>query len=729
MPCIPARAALALLASVALSPLPALADVARPPVAPQKPVTDRYFGTEVTDPYRWMEDLSSPDVIAWAKAQDAYTRAVLARIPGRDPLLARIEALEASVAARVIDVQRVPGGLVFYQKRGADDNQFKVYVRDAHGRGERLLVDPDALAKAHGEPYAVTFFQPSPSGRYLAYGLSTGGSEEASIHVLDVATRAPIGAPIDRAHYSGAAWMPDERGFFMFRQRALPPGTPETEKYRYQTAYYHALDGKTPDRAIITAGESKAIDIAADEFPEIEPHLAEPWIVAEPRKGVQNEITVYVKPRAAALDDGVAWRKIVDEKDDVTNFALHGDDLYVLTHKDASRFKVLRTSLAHPDLAHATVVLPASREVITNLVAAKDALYIVARDGTLGKLYRLAYGKGAKPVALALPRAGSVELASPDPRLPGVLVLIGSWTHDFAYYAYDPASGTFTDTGLQPLGPFGAPANLASEEVLVRSHDGVEVPLSIVHPKGIKLDGSNPVLLYGYGSYGITNDPFYIPRYLAWYEQGGVRATCHVRGGGEFGEDWHLAGKQAQKPNTWKDLAACAKYLIDHHYTTTARLAINGGSAGGILVGRAMTADPGLYGVAVPQVGVLNALLSETSANGGPNIPEFGTFKVEAQFHALLEMDAFHHVVDGTKYPATLITTGINDPRVPPWESFKFAARLQAATASGKPVLLRVDFAGGHGIGATKTQRQEETADIWSFMLWQFGMPKFQPAQ
>jgi prolyl oligopeptidase len=726
---IPTCAATALLACVALGASPALAAAPQPPVAPQKPVIDRYFGTEVVDPYRWMEDLTSPDVIAWAKAQDAYTRGVLAQIPGRNPLLARIKALEASVAARVTDVRRIPDGRVFYEKRGADDNQFKVYVRNAQGRGERLLVDPDALAKTHGEPYAVTFFQPSPSGRYLAYGLSTGGSEEASIHVLDVATLAPIGAPIDRAHYSGAAWMPDEGGFFLFRQRALPPGTPETEKYRFQTAYYHALDGKTPDRAIITAGESKAIDIAADEFPEIDTLLSEPWVVAIPRKGVQNEITVYVKPRAAALDDNVPWRKIVGEKDDVTNLAVHGDDLFLLTHKDASRFKVLRTSFAHPDLATAAVVLPASREVITDLVAAKDALYIVARDGTLGKLYRLAYAHDAKPVALALPRAGSVELASPDSRIPGVLVQIGSWTHDFTYYAYDPVTHKFTDTGLQPLGPFGAPANLASKEVLVRSHDGVEVPLSIVHPKHIKLDGSNPVLLYGYGAYGITDDPFYIPRYLAWYEQGGVRATCHVRGGGAFGEDWHLAGKQAQKPNTWKDLAACAKYLIDHHYTTTARLAINGGSAGGILVGRAMTADPELYGVAVPQVGVLNALLAETSANGGPNVPEFGTFKVEAQFHALLEMDALHHVVDGVKYPATLVTTGINDPRVPPWESFKFAARLQAATSSGKPVLLRVDFAGGHGIGATKTQRQEETADIWSFMLWQFGMPKFQPAQ
>jgi prolyl oligopeptidase len=201
-----------------------------------------------------------------------------------------------------------------------------------------------------------------------------------------------------------------------------------------------------------------------------------------------------------------------------------------------------------------------------------------------------------------------------------------------------------------------------------------------------------------------------------------------VRGGGAYGEEWHLAGKQSTKSNTWKDFIACAEYLIREGYTSTPKLAINGGSAGGILVGRTMTERPDLFAVAVPQVGALNALRFETSANGVPNIPEFGTVKDEQQFKSLLEMDALFHVKDGVKYPATLITTGINDPRVPPWESFKFAARLQAATVSGRPVLLRIDYSGGHGVGSTKTQRQEETADVWSFMLWQFGAEKFQPA-
>jgi prolyl oligopeptidase len=702
---------------------------AAPPVAAVKPVTETYFGTTVTDPYRYMEDLSSPEVQAWAKGQSDYARSVLDAIPGRAPLLKRIAELEASVQARVGKVRRLPGDLYFYEKRNADANQFKIYLRRGLNGEEKLLIDPDALAKAAGKPYAVNFFQPSDSGRYLAYGLSEGGSEEASIHVLEVATGREVIEPIDRAHYSEASWMPDDSGFFYLRQRDLPKGTVETEKYRFQTAFFHRLKGKGPDQPIIEAGNSKAIAITPEESPYVAPLTGTPYVIAIPANGVQNEFALYIAPRADVLKPDVKWRKLFGSDAAVTGFAIHGDDLYLLSHQDAPRFKVLKTSVRHPDLAHAEEVLAAGREVVSDIEAAKDGLYLRTRDGTLGKLYRVAYAKGAKPEAVALPREGSLAIDSVDPRLPGAVISIGSWTRDFGFYAPDPKTGEFVDTGLQALGPYGAPPNLESKEVLVKSYDGVEVPLSIVYPKGIKLDGSNPVHLYGYGSYGITDDPVYIPRFLAWYELGGVRATCHVRGGGAYGEEWHLAGKQATKPNTWKDFIACGEYLIKEGYTTSARLAINGGSAGGILVGRAMTERPDLFAVAAPQVGVLDALRSENSSNGIPNIPEFGTVKDEKQFGYLFEMDAYQHVKDGVKYPATLLMTGINDPRVPPWESFKMAARLQAASTSGKPVLMRIDYAAGHGVGSTKTQRQEEYADLWSFMLWQFGDARFQPAK
>jgi prolyl oligopeptidase len=720
----PTRPAIGLLITLAAS-LPA---VAASPVAESRPVTDSYFGKTINDPYRYMEDVALPEVQRWAKEQNDATRTLLDAIPARAKILARIQELEGSEQARIGTVRRLPGELYFYEKRGANDNQFKLFMRRGLEGQEVLLVDPEALTKASNSPHAMNFYAPSDSGRYVAYGMSEGGSEEASIHVFEVATKKEVIEPIDRAHYSHAAWLPDDSGFFYLRQRELPKGTPEAEKYRFQTAYLHLLKDVGPDRPVLESGKPGSIEITAEEFPNVFPILGTPFVGAIPGNGVQREFSLYVASIADATKPAIPWRKLFDAKDDVTDFAIHGDELYLLSHKGALRFKVLRTSVSRPNLEHSEVVVAASREVIVGITAAKDALYVRARDGTVGKLYRLQYGSGSRAQPIALPREGSLTFASSDPRLPGLLISMGSWTRDFGYYLLDSRSGRFADTRLQPLGPFGAPPGLATKEVMVKSWDGVDVPLSIVYPKDAKLDGGNPVLLYGYGSYGITDDPVYIPRFLAWYELGGVRATCHVRGGGAYGEEWHLAGKLATKPNTWKDFIACGEYLIKEGWTTKTKLAIQGGSAGGILVGRAMTERPDLFAVAVPEVGVLNALRSETSANGVPNIPEFGTVKDEKQFAALQEMDALDHVRDGVAYPATLLMHGINDPRVPVWESFKMAARLQAATSSGKPVLLRLDYAGGHGIGSTKSQRQEQYADIWSFMLWQFGDQRFQPS-
>ena len=698
-----------------------------PPVAPVKAASDTYFGTTVTDTYRYMEDVSSADVQQWAKAQADYARGVLDAIPGRASLLARIRELDDSVKERVQFVALSGGGLVFYEKRGVDDNQLKLYVRQGYKGAERLLVDPDTLAKADGAPHAIEFFQASNNGKYVAYAVSAGGSEEAVIHVMDVATGKDVMTPIDRAHYSYVAWLPDDSGFFYMRLKALPAGAPETDKYKHATAFFHRMKGAAADVAVVTAGDATHLKIADAEMPIVAPVVGTSWTVAIPANGVENEIDLYAAPQGKALDPKLKWRKLVGRESQVTGFAIHGDDLYLLTHLNASRYKVIRTSVSHPDVALADVVVAPGEEVVDRIVAAKDGLYIESRDATVGKLYRLAWTKDAQPEPVRLPASGAVHIVDGDLSRAGVVVSIDSWTHDEAFYSV-AANGEVADTGLQVTGQFGAPADMVAEEVKVKSHDGLEIPLSIVHRKDMKLDGSSPLILEAYGAYGVVDTPGYAPRQLAWYELGGVYATCHVRGGGIYGENWHLAGKQLTKPNTWKDTIACGEYLVKNGYTSSATMALNGGSAGGITVGRAITERPDLFAVAVPEVGVLNAVRAETSANGVPNIPEFGTVKDKQQFNGLLEMDAFHHVQDGTKYPATLLTTGINDPRVPAWESMKMAARLQAASTSGKPVLLRIQYDGGHGIGSTKKQRQELAADRWSFMLWQFGDARFQPA-
>jgi len=697
-----------------------------PPSAPVRSVTDEYFGTKVVDPYRYMENLKDPQVEAWFKAQNDYTRAVLARIPGRDALLAKIKQLDESAPARVSDARRLPSGRYFYQKRLASEDVPKVYMRDGLAGEEKLLVDPTTFAKSGGPHYSINYYAPSFDGQYVAFGVSPAGSEDAVLRVVEVATGKETGDVIDRAQFGNPSWLPDGRSFVYNRLQKLGPDAAPTDRYLKSRAYLHVL-GRDPDKDTVVFGYevSPAVAVKPEDIPFAVTAPGTSYAGAVIAHGVQNEITFYVAPLASLDKPAIPWKRACDVEDDITGFDVHGDDLYLQSHKDASRFKVLRTKISDPSVAKAQVIVPASEAVIRNIAAAQDALYVQELDGGIGRLVRVPYGE--QPEQVALPFEGTVSLAATDQRVPGTLLEMTSWTKANEIYAYDPQSKKISDTKLQPLGPYDDSKNLESVEVKAKSYDGTMVPLSITYKKGLKLDGSNPTLLRGYGAYGITEDPRFDPKYLAWYDVGGVSAVAHIRGGGEYGEDWHLAGKGLTKQNTWKDFIACAQYLIDHKYTDSAHLGGWGGSAGGITIGRSITVRPDLFAAVIDAVPASDMMRAEFTPNGPPNIPEFGTVKTEEGFKGLYAMSSYHHVKDGTPYPAVMVTTGFNDPRVISWEPGKMAARLQAATSSGKPVLLRVDYEAGHGFGSTKTQRQEELADEWSFLLWQFGEPGFQP--
>ncbi|WP_232432333.1 prolyl oligopeptidase family serine peptidase [Chamaesiphon minutus] len=434
--------------------------------------------------------------------------------------------------------------------------------------------------------------------------------------------------------------------------------------------------------------------------------------------GTQRNIELHISKLSALIQNMPEWIKICDATDEIRHFVTHENDLYLLTSKNAPRFKIIKTSLVKPDLSTAETVLAESDSIIKDMFAANDALYIRVSDNGISKVTRITYdGTIAK---LKLPFDGIAEFIKKDFHIDGLTIIIGSWTQVDRYYQYHPTTDLFTDIVFQSKGKYDAPHDLVATEVTVKSHDGTMVPLSIIHKQGIELDGSNPCLLMGYGAYGYSFDPFYLQTQYVWYERGGIFAIAHVRGGGENGEEWYRAGFQQTKPNTWKDFIACAEYLVEQKYTSPAKLAGEGTSAGGILIGRAITERPDLFAVAIPRVGCLNSVRLETTPNGVNNTPEFGSCETEAGFQALYEMDAFLHVRDGINYPAMLITHGITDPRVEPWQSAKFAARVQTASASGKPVLLRIDYEAGHGIGSTKTQIVQERADIFAFMMWQF---------
>jgi prolyl oligopeptidase len=698
-----------------------------PPAAPVRPVTDDYFGIKVVDFYRYMENLKDPEVEGWFKGQNNYTSAMLARIPGRQALLERIKVLDESAPARVFDVRRLPDGRYFYQKRLASEDVAKLYTRTGLSAEEKLVLDPQKYAAQGGPHWSINYYAPSFDGRYVVVGVSPGGSEDAVMHIVDLTTGKETGETIDRGWFGSPAWRPDGRSFFYNRMQKLGPDSPPTDRELKSRVYLHTV-GHDPDKDPVVFGfeVSPRVKITPVDIPFVSTAPGAAYAAGLIAHGVQNEYTLYLAPLDSVHGAEAPWQKLCDVEDDVTGLDARGDDLWLLTHKDAPRFKILHTRLSHPDVAHAQVVVPQGEAVIQNISAAADALYVQELDGGIGRLVRLP-ADGGPVEQVKLPLDGSVAIAASDQRVAGVLLDMTSWTKARTIYAIDPKSRAVTDTRLQPAGPFDAPADLVSVEVMVPSYDGTLVPLSIVHRRGLQLDGSHPALLNGYGAYGITSDPNFDPKRLAWLERDTVYAVAHVRGGGEYGEDWHRAGMKLTKPNTWRDLIACAEYLIGKKYTTSSRLGISGGSAGGILVGRALTERPDLFAAVINLVGASNTLRAEFSPNGPPNVPEFGSVKTQPGFEDLLAMDSYHHVQDGTPYPAVLLTTGFNDPRVTPWEPAKMTARLQAATSSRKPILLRVDYEAGHGIGATKTQTQELLADLYSFLFWQTGVPDFQP--
>jgi prolyl oligopeptidase len=701
--------------------VPALAEEASgPPVAPVRPVTEDLFGRSVTDPYRWME-AEGPEWKAYTLAQGAYAKRVLGTIPHRADLMAAVQGYTTKVVA--VSGLQAGGDYIFTEVRPAGAETFKLYVRSGIKGPDRLLIDPDVYAPA-GSHASLDWWAPSPDGSHVVFGTSPGGSEQSTARIVVTETGALLPETIDRTEDANPSWTPDGAAFFYNRlQAGVSPDS--TDKYKLSACWFHRLNtDPASDVKVLAKGSSAVVQMADTDFPSVGATPGSDIAVGAVVSGVQNEIGLYACELSAAVGGHPDWRAISTQADDVTGDAVHGPDIYLLTHKDAQRYKVVKATAAQPAASQAVVVVPESASVIRSIAAARDALYIQDLDAGLGGLRRMTYD--GKVTQIALPFQGSIDSLYADTLHDGAWFLLQGWVRPSVVCYVGPDAGVI-ETDIAPKPPIDV-APYVAEETFATAADGVRVPLSIVYRKGLVLDGRAPLLLDAYGAYGITQDPGFLARWLPLLDRGGVFAVAHVRGGGELGEDWHLAGKKLTKPNTWRDTIAAAEHLIKTGYTSRAKLGIIGGSAGGITVGRFMTEDPGLAAVVIDQVGVSNPLRSEFSPNGPPNIPEFGSVKDPEGFKALYAMDAYQHVRNGVAYPSVLLTTGLNDPRVSSWEPTKMTARLQAATSSKNPVLLRIDTDAGHGIGSTLSQRDAETADILAFLFWRTGDPRFQPA-
>ncbi len=707
-------AALATLAAISLA---AAADMpAKPPAAPVTPVTETLFGKQVTDNYRYMEALG-PDTIAWMKAEGAYTRSILDAIK---PLAALQDDVAKFTGSFGLITGYVSfGGRAFYEERAPGSDNFDLMVKDANGT--RKIVDVAAMRAANGgKPYAINYFLASPDGAKVAVGVSEGGSEDAAITVYDAASGSKIAGPVDRAQFGATAWSDDSRILYFIRLKQLAPGEPEIDRYKDGTA--DAWDLKSDPVPVLGSTVGHGPAFKPDEFPAIVISVGAPVSAALSINGVQNELAMWLAPADRISDPKVTWTPFITRDDGITSADMRGSEIFLLSHKDAPTFKVLAVKAGQPLSSATTLVPDAPDRVIESIHAASDALYVLARKGAYSELLRIPAGTTSIE-AVKLPFEGHVGEIFSDPRKPGTTILLSSWAMAPAEYVYDPAAKAFADLGIGTHGDIDV-ADYVVSDLDAKAQDGVMVPLSLVQPKGVS--GPQITIIEAYGSYGISELADFSTRRAAAMRQGITYGVCHVRGGGELGEAWRLGGKDANKHNTWEDIIACGEDLIARGITTKDKLFIIGGSAGGITMGRALTTRPDLFAGVIDLVPAANTLRAEFSPNGPPNVPEFGTVTTEDGFKNLYEMDSIQHVKAGVQYPAVMVTTGLNDPRVSPWEPAKQAAALQAS-GSKNPVLLRIDEQAGHGIGSTKTQTDKLTADWIAFVFWRAGKPGWQP--
>jgi prolyl oligopeptidase len=678
-------------------------------------MVDEYHGVKVTDDYRWLENWDDPAVRAWSDAQNQRTRAYLDGLAVRETIRKWLREVANATSVSYYAI-RLPRDVFFAMKVQPPKNQpFLITLKSLDDPGsERVILDPNQFNSKHT---AIDFYVPSLDGRYVAVSLSEGGSEEGTVHVYDVATGKETGDVIPRVNKGtgggSVTWNTDGSGFFYTR---YPAGTerPKEDLDFYQQIYFHKL------------GTPVGVDTYSigKEFPRIAEtsmHTSYDgrYVLAQVANGDGGEFAYYLMD----LSGGRAgeWTQLAQFSDEITQAVLGKDQaLYLLSVNNAPRGKILRMPLEKPALANAETVVPESDAAIQAFVPSATLLYVIDSIGGPSRVRLIdhkGHDKGEVPTLPTSAVYGATSLRGDD-----LLYENESYLTPGAFYRYDASGGKTTRTALYQT----SPVNFNDAEVVREwavSKDGTKIPMSVIRKKGIKLDGSAPALLTGYGGFNVSLTPFFDPTVRLWLDRGGVSVVANLRGGGEYGEGWHHAGNLTKKQNVFDDFAACAQHLMDAGYTKQANLAIIGGSNGGLLMGAELVQHPEMYRAVVSFVGIYDMLRNEVvTANAIFNITEYGTVKDAEQFKALYAYSPYQGITDGVAYPAVLFLTGANDPRVSPANSRKFTARLQAASSSEAPVLLRTSSNTGHGIDSSLDEQLEEGADVWAFLFTQLGL-------
>jgi prolyl oligopeptidase len=684
-----------------------------------RPVTNIYHGVPVVDNYLWLENFNDPEVKAWSAAQNAVTRAYLDNLPARSNIVKRLEKIYSQTAANYSGLQSRPGLLFAMKFQPPAQQPWLITLKSPDDpASEHVVLDPNKL-----NPKGTTtidFAVPSLDGKRVAVSLSENGTEDGTLCFYDTAAGQPLPDKIPRVNGAtaggSAAWNADGAGVFYTRY-PVAGERPAADLDFFQQVWFHRLG--TPlaqDKLELGQGLPRIAEIALQSREDGR------FLLATVANGDGGEFALYLRN-----PDG-QWQQLTAFTDQIKQGEFGKDNcLYLLSTKDAPHGKILRLSLTPPVAAvydrrtPLPVVVPPSEAVIENFCPTANGVYVQDLMGGPSQI-RFIGGAGVLRVPLKDPVSSVPQILSP--KGDELLFESISYTAPYVWTTFDAANKKSRRTALAGK----SPADFSKVEVLrefATSKDGTKIPMNIMRRKKTRLDGNNPTLLYGYGGYSISMTPGFSAARSLWLDHGGVYVVANLRGGGEFGEEWHKAGCLTNKQNVFDDFAACAQWLIDKKYTQPSKLATEGGSNGGLLMGAFLTQNPKLARAVVSHVGIYDSLRTELEPNGAFNITEFGSVQDPAQFKALYAYSPYHHVAEGVRYPSLLLLTGDNDGRVNPYNSRKFAARLQAASRDPfpSPVLLRTTSAAGHGIGSSLDERIAEEADVYAFLFDQLEMP------
>jgi len=707
----------------ALCPVLAVMMLARPalaqpyPKAPKIPVTDTIFGKIVTDEYRWMEDMSSPQTLDWVKAQAALTEDVLKKIPGRDALLADFKTFDSLRRMTISGVVR-RGERYFYKKTLAGENEGKLYYRNGRGGEELLLFDPTTWGDGK---QTITFrYEPSHDGSKIALNLNDGTNNDIyRIKVMTVDTKTFSPEELYPTLGGAGNWTPDDKGF-LYAEASTGDAHSNQLFQNLRMKYHQTGTPMVVDKLLISAASHRGLGINASDYGGVSYSVDEKYLVTSWWEGGNSPVKVFYAP--AALDHP-QWAPLVDKADNVVDVVVRGDSVYMLSRKNAPNYKILVRALSEPH-GNDRVVVPEGKDIIQGISPSRDYIFYLTTDGMNSTVFQLSPANG-EAQRIPLPFSGTAWIYDLDLRTNDCLLMLNSWTQPEVVYDYEPNTAQLKESVFNVSPKYPGTDQLVVEEVEAKSHDGTMVPLSIIYKGNVERNGDNITYMRGYGSYGASLLPWFDVKDLALLNRGVIVAYAHVRGGGEKGDTWRKGGLKATKPNTWKDFIACAEYLIQNRYTSPKRLIGEGTSAGGILIGRAMTERPDLFAVAVNDVPVSNPLRGENRPNGLLDAKEFGTAKDPVEAMGLMEMDTYLHVQKGVRYPAVLAVTGFNDTRVPFWQPAKLVAKMQGLNPENPPVMMLVSYESGHWSNE-KLIEFRNFANRYAWALWQAGHKDFQ---